>query len=69
MGKKKEEIDLVAYWYTWDEIAEELGVTYTTLKTAFPRTQQHCFNRGLILKKFGRGDDALFTLEERKDNG
>lgn len=57
------------YLYTADEVAEELGLSITTIQGAFPRTVHSLKKRGIILKRMGVGDDALYTIEAESVDG
>lgn len=57
------------YYYTVDEVAETLGLSITTLRTAFPRTVKNLKKQGILLKKWGVGDEALYTLEAESVDG
>ena len=57
------------YLYTVDEVAEELGLSPTTIQGAFPRTVRALKKKGIILKRIGAGDDALYTLEAESVDG
>ena len=57
------------YYYTIDEVAETLGLSMSTLRTAFPRTVKSLKKKGITLKKWGVGDEALYTIDAESVDG
>lgn len=48
---------------TIQELAEFLNVSINTLRYSFPRTQKNFLKRGILIKKRGRGESALYSVE------
>lgn len=56
---------------TIKELAELLNISINTLRYSFPRTQKNFLKRGVIIKKRGRGESAIYTVEyvtDREDS-
>ena len=52
---------------TIEEVAKRFGVSETSLKGAFPRTQKAILKKwGVHLVKKGRGDGATYEIQEEK---
>lgn len=52
---------------TLEEVAKRFGISETSLKGAFPRTQKSILKKwGVHLIKKGRGDSAIYEIEEDK---
>ena len=48
---------------TLKEVALLLGYSEQTLKDQFPKTQRHLKKRGILLMKWGRGENATYEIE------
>ena len=56
---------------TIKELAELLNISINTLRYSFPRTQKNFLKRGVIIKKRGRGESAIYTVKyvtDREDS-
>ena len=69
MKEKLNVLDTDDYWYTVDELAEELGLSVGTLRTQWSRTRKNLQKQGTRIHKWGRGDDCIYTIEEKNDQG
>ncbi len=53
---------------TLEEAALQLGKSKSTLLNCFPRTQANLKKKGIILTKWGRGEETEYEIEyELKD--
>lgn len=49
---------------TKEELCSKLGVSASTIETNFPRTKERYLEKGIIIRKEGRGKNAEYFLEE-----
>ena len=54
---------------TLEEVSEKFGVSITSLKGAFPRTQKSILKKyGVHIIKKGRGDSATYEIQEENSD-
>ena len=50
------------------ELAKEVNTTVSTLKKNFQRKRKALAKQGIYIDKYGRGDDAVYTVDYYYEN-
>jgi predicted transcriptional regulator len=50
---------------TLEELAAEVGRSVNTLKKHFDRTKANLAKKGIIIQRYGTGDNGKYTVEYR----